>query len=259
VDADTVQKELENNTSTVSDTTAASLQGQIQAKKAKNQKKKEKKSDKEQQRMAAVQEIKATAGPSQREQELSAINTRLLPLNMKVKEVLSDGNCLYRAVADQCKLTDKQYVVDCLSSTSTSTTTSSTNLALVEDDTDLDLTDFVTMRKLASAYIRQHPDSFAPFIGVDVADPEFESYCARIESVNGAEWGGQLEVRALSECLHRPIHIYEANAPVLKMGEDSAGSESRVEPIIITYHRHYYALGEHYNSVVRIPASQSSI
>jgi OTU domain-containing protein 6 len=252
VDADTVQKELENNISTASDTTAASLQCQIQAKKAKNQKKKEKKSDKEQQRIAAVQEMKATAGPSQREQELSAINNRLLPLNMKVKEVLSDGNCLYRAVADQCKPTDKQYV--------DTSTTCSTNLALVEDETDLDLTDFVTMRKLAGAYIRQHPDSFAPFIGVDVADPEFESYCRRIENVNGAEWGGQLEVRALSECLHRPIHIYEANAPVLKMGEDSVGNESRrVEPIIITYHRHYYALGEHYNSVVRIPASQASI
>lgn len=156
--------------------------------------------------------------------------------------MLSDGNCLYRAVADQCRPRDKDNL--------------DTNLTVTED---LDLSDFVTMRKLAGAHIRQHPDSFAPFLGFDAADPEFESYCSKIENVSGAEWGGQLEVRALSECLRRPIHIYEAAAPVIKMGEETAArvdssveSSSTTEPIIVTYHRHYYALGEHYNSVTRI-------
>lgn len=241
VDVDTIQRELESSnvkSPTASSTAADTLQNQIQAKKAKNQKKKDKKLEKEQTRITEIKELKSTAGPSQRDQELSAINTRLLPLNLKVKEILSDGNCLYRAVADQCRVIDKQNL--------------NTNLVITED---FDLTDFATMRILAGAYIRQHSDSFAPFLGIDIADPEFESYCTKIENVVTAEWGGQLEIRALSECLRRPIHVYEASVPVLKMGEiasiDGHCGES-VEPIIITYHRHYYALGEHYNSVTSI-------
>ena len=66
----------------------------------------------------------------------------------------------------------------------------------------------------------------------------------------GAEWGGQLEIRALCEYLHRPIHVYEANMPVLIMSEENVRSDE--SPIILTYHRHYYALGEHYNSVTSI-------
>lgn len=236
VDADTVLKEIESSQAAAVDSSAA-LQSQVLAKKAKNQKKKEKKSERDQQRAAAVQQIKESAGPSQREQELSAINARLLPLNLKVKEVLSDGNCLYRAVADQCRSSDRQQVEAALAQVP------------VEE---LDLTDFAVLRRLAAAYIRQHADSFAPFLGLDIADPEFESYCAKIEDASGAEWGGQLEVRALSECLHRPIHVYDATAPVVKMGEDGSG-----DPIIVTYHRHYYALGEHYNSVKRVPPPAS--
>jgi hypothetical protein len=30
------------------------------------------------------------------------------------------------------------------------------------------------------------------------------------------------------------------------------GSDESIKPIILSYHRHYYTLGEHYNSVAKI-------
>ena len=89
-----------------------------------------------------------------------------------------------------------------------------------------------------------------------------------MEDSSGVEWGGQLEIRAISDILHIPVYIYDANAPVLKMGEeylytnntgssnsDSSSDSSDIAKRVInlTFHRHYYSLGEHYNSAVAMP------
>lgn len=66
---------------------------------------------------------------------------------------------------------------------------------------------------------------------------------------NTAEWGGHLELRALSLALDRPIHVYsvQSGAEPLKI---DAGAGNDDSPIRLSYHLHYYALGEHYNQVV---------
>ena len=92
-------------------------------------------------------------------------------------------------------------------------------------------------------------------------DENFDLYCRKMEDSSGVEWGGQLEIRAISDVLHIPVYIYDANAPVLKMGEEylytnSSGGDSSdiVNRVInLTFHRHYYSLGEHYNSAVAMP------
>ena len=96
----------------------------------------------------------------------------------------------------------------------------------------------------------------------------YKKYCDDIE--NTSAWGGQLELKALVQLLQRPITIYSATAPDVLMGEEYGDpSESLLlslvflllniqtyirnkdlPDIIIRYHKHYYALGEHYNSVV---------
>jgi hypothetical protein len=65
---------------------------------------------------------------------------------------------------------------------------------------------------------------------------------------NSAEWGGHLELRALGMALKRPIHIYSVQngSEPLKIEESQPG-----EPILVSYHLHHYALGEHYNQVVK--------
>ena len=83
------------------------------------------------------------------------------------------------------------------------------------------------------------------------SDIEYIVYCNKVESVSDAEWGGQIEISALCACLNRRIIVVSADAPAVVMGDDNAESRSR-HPLKIAYHKHYYALGEHYNSVTPI-------
>ena len=47
--------------------------------------------------------------------------------------------------------------------------------------------------------------------------------------------------------LSKQVHVYSAQSPTaLVIGEDVHDED----PIRLSYHLHYYALGEHYNQVV---------
>lgn len=105
----------------------------------------------------------------------------------------------------------------------------------------------VTLRQLAAEHLRENGELYSPFIGVEFPSTEFDEYCNKVEDVVGAVWGGELEVSALSTRLEMPVWIYEVDKPILKMGEQF--ESSMCAPLKITYHRHYYSLGEHYNSV----------
>lgn len=74
---------------------------------------------------------------------------------------------------------------------------------------------------------------------------------------NSAEWGGHLELRALRMALGRPILIYSVQngeKPLSVDNDDDVSGNNDgndMEPIRLSYHLHYYALGEHYNQVVK--------
>ena len=73
----------------------------------------------------------------------------------------------------------------------------------------------------------------------------------KVESCTLSEWGGELEIQALSRCLRESVLVYSADAPELCMSpEEAEGDAGRRPPLRISYHKHYYALGAHYNSVV---------
>jgi len=59
------------------------------------------------------------------------------------------------------------------------------------------------------------------------------------------------QLRALSQVLRRGIEVVQAEGRVIVIGEEFINSS--LEPIILTYHRHMYGLGEHYNSVQQLP------
>lgn len=67
-----------------------------------------------------------------------------------------------------------------------------------------------------------------------------------------------MELRALSVALERPIHVYSTTTnnnttgPLEILPNTSPSNE---DPIRVSYHRHYYALGEHYNQVQVVPLS----
>jgi len=111
--------------------------------------------------------------------------------------------------------------------------------------------DFWTVRSVAAAELRARRSHFMPFVtnengegGADEA--HYAAYCDRVETT--ATWGGHLELQALAGALKVPITVYEAAANNFEARED--GCEGN--PLELSYHRHMFSLGEHYNSVVKI-------
>jgi len=157
---------------------------------------------------------------SDRQKEIQKLQAVLRREQLSMKEIASDGHCMYRAVSDQM--------------TQLGDTSAATKGAHME------------LRRVAANYMRRHSADFMPFLSVaegKAPEETFAAHCSSVETT--AVWGGQLELRALAQALRRPIVVYSADAPVLRMGEAFEG-----QPLRVTFHRHYYALGEHYNSVV---------
>jgi len=142
------------------------------------------------------------------------------------RQVDSDGHCLYRAIHHQ--LEARSFALE-----------------------DLETGGHRHLRGLAARYMRVHPGDFAPFLdlsghvrdGDQGMEPAFERYCDRVEG--SADWGGHTELLALSNVLHLPIRVHSAEAPPVLVGEDFGEPDTALQ---LTYHRHFYALGEHYNS-----------
>lgn len=186
---------------------------------SKAQKRREKKSQQEKERDEQIkqQELENLHGP--RNTELQAINAKLKEKGLQILLIPSDGDCLFKAIAHQFKSTrQKEFSVD-------------------------------SLRKRAANYIRQNKDDFMPFMtNPDTCEmltsEEFDEYCSKIE--NSKVWGGQLEIRAMSKSLKCPISVIQATGP----GSIDQGAEYDGPPLVITYHRHMYGLGEHYNSTV---------
>ena len=97
------------------------------------------------------------------------------------------------------------------------------------------------LRYQAVMSMKDHPAMFSPFL------PEGEtldSYCKKV--CNNGEWGGELELRALSLALKRQIWVHRLHSPIIKWGEDEGFDPD--DALHLTYHQHQYALGAHYNS-----------
>jgi len=157
---------------------------------------------------------------------------KLEPLGLKITEIKPDGHCLYRAVEHQLAF---------LSGGSSTYT-------------------FQGLREMVAAYMRKNASEFLPFFlsenGTDgtsenTLTDRFENYCREVEST--AAWGGQLELGALTHCLKKHIMIFSGSFPDVEMGKEyrsETGTGLSNSGIMLSYHRHAFGLGEHYNSVI---------
>lgn len=184
---------------------------------SKAQKRRDKKAqaEREKQIEIAAQEELNKNGP--RMLELQSLNKLLQQRQLALHPIPSDGDCLYNAVAHQ--LVHAGYAAR----------------------------DVATLRALAADYILAHKESLVfymtnPRNGDILNDDEFDKYCQAVRSTPA--WGGQIEIKALSNSLRVPIEVLQASGPPTVQNEhDFAGAA-----LIITYHRYMYSLGEHYNS-----------
>ena len=99
---------------------------------------------------------------------------------------------------------------------------------------------------ICAEYLQANEDEFAPFCEYSDDVTSFAQYVEQVRS--SSEWGGHLELRALALSLKRKIVVYslQNSTTPLQIGDDTVS-----DPILLSYHLHYYALGEHYNQVVK--------
>ena len=70
-------------------------------------------------------------------------------------------------------------------------------------------------------------------------DKDFTPYGCRV----------QVELTALSVRLERCIEVVQAEGAPVVVGEQWSDGQSR---LLLSYHRHMYGLGEHYNAVLPV-------
>lgn len=188
----------------------------------KAQKRRDKKAAQEKERESRIAEAEVQNLLGVRYQEGLKLAQKLSKQQLQVKEISSDGHCMYRAIEDQ----------------------------MAQRSLSGGTMNVKELRCCTAEHMRSHAEDFLPFLtnpntGDLYTTDEFEKYCSDVEHT--AAWGGQLELRALTHVLQLPIEVIQADSSTVKIGE-----EFKSEPITLVYMRHAYGLGEHYNSVERL-------
>jgi len=190
---------------------------QSQQRVSKAQKRREKKSEKERERQSQIELEEESYKDGPRNTENMKINEILKSRQLSIYPISADGDCLYNSVSHQLKLTGR------------------TPMNVIE------------LRNITSDYIKSNKETLLPYMtnpdtNECLNDDEFEEYYENIR--NTKCWGGQIEIQALSNALSVPIEILQSNGPPTLQT-----LETYKEPnLVLTYHRHFVSLGEHYNS-----------
>ena len=122
-----------------------------------------------------------------------------------IREVGGDGNCLFRSVSDQMDNNENNHKL---------------------------------YREMCLDYMKKNPDEFSPFIE---DDETFDKYMERMGE--DGEWGGNLEIYALSKALNANFYIYIHKHPMYVVNN----FEKPKKNILLTYHE-----GKHYNSLRKL-------
>ncbi|XP_055610723.1 deubiquitinase OTUD6B [Uranotaenia lowii] len=186
---------------------------------SKAQRRREKKSQEDKERQAQIKAEEALQKDSPRILEDRKFTELLSKRGLVSFPVPADGDCLYNAIKHQLS-----------------------RIGIFEHDT-------ADLRQLAADYIEDNKDSIIfymtnPDTGDILNDEEFRKYCHQVR--NTKTWGGEIEIKALSSSLKCPIEIIQASGSSVIHGENMQPSRK----LILTYHRHMYRLGEHYNSTI---------
>ncbi|KAK8697708.1 hypothetical protein V6N13_113847 [Hibiscus sabdariffa] len=121
---------------------------------------------------------------------------------LEVKRMLEDGNCLFRAVADQ----------------------------VYGDSEAYDL-----IRQMCIDYMERERDHFSQFI-----TEGFTSYCKRKR--RDKVYGNNVEIQALSEMYNRPIHIYSYSIEPINIFHGSYNTETPPIRLSYHHGNHYNSL-----------------
>lgn len=167
----------------------------------------------EQDAAIAAAEEEASNMPDARSLELKAMAEHTNKLGLTEIPIRPDGHCLYSSIA------------------------TSLPASTVEESGPYG-TGYQNVRCTAADFIAKHPDDFSAFL-----EEPIDSYTKKIKDT--AEWGGAVELQALSRAFERRINVLTSDGRVERIGEDGQ------EDIWLAYYRHSFGLGEHYNALKR--------
>ncbi|EFX84492.1 hypothetical protein DAPPUDRAFT_314827 [Daphnia pulex] len=185
----------------------------------KAQRRRDKKQDQAKERVQLIEEQEKANLLGVRHTETQKIKAILAKRNLTFFEIPSDGNCMFAAMLHQINRGGVSQSVQ-------------------------------QLRNLAAEFMRSNVDDFMPFMDEVENEEQYMKYCDDLQRT--AAWGSQLELRALSQVLRRPFEVVQAEGRPVIIGEEFTDPSST--PVLLTYHRHMYGLGEHYNSVQPRPA-----
>jgi len=175
---------------------------------------------KERQSLIEEHDIKNIGGA--RHIETKTLVEKLKNLGLVIYDIPSDGNCLYSALVHQLKEVCGKI--------------------LTVPEIRLQTSEFLKHNKNEFIPYLSHPDT-----GEMLTDQQFDEYCYQV--ANSVQWGGEIELRALSHVFKIPIKVVQAEGSDITIGIEYTNCN---KTLILVFHRHMYGLGEHYNSVSTI-------
>jgi len=191
---------------------------------SKAQRRREKKAQQEKEKEERLMEGDMMNKNGIRQLEKVKIDDILKSRGLMVFDIPSDGDCLYRSIAHQVQFVNADI---------------SDKKSSVQD-----------LRRLTADYLLQNANDFMPFLtnpdtGDAMTEDQYDDYCRQI--IETSAWGGHIELKALSNVLKTPIEVIQAEGPSIVIGDEYGSGDKR--RLTLTYHRHAFGLGEHYNSV----------
>jgi len=195
---------------------------------SKAQKRRDKKAKEEKAKQAEIHEQEEINKTGPRATELKLIKTILKSRNLMLYPIPSDGDCLYNAIKHQLLVTGHAPVVDT-----------------------------PKLRQITADYIQENKELLIfymsnPATGDCLTDDEFTQYCEAIKTTS--TWGGQIEIKALSNALKVPIEVLQSSGPPTIQNDDNFAGPN----LVLTFHRFMYSLGEHYNSTKCLESDEPS-
>lgn len=184
---------------------------------SKAQKRRDAKAAKKADQLKRIEESEKLDEHKDRRLEQESLKNILAKKGLSIFDIDADGDCLYRAVEHQ--------------------------LNIGKDS--LERLGYIEVRKRTSKHMIDNRDDFLPFL---IDNEDFDNYCYKI--ANTKEWGGHLELKAIAQITKKPIHIYQAYRDIPITIEPDCSQSLQLAPMLLSFHKHLYHLGEHYNSLV---------
>ena len=140
--------------------------------------------------------------------EIEELTAQLHKIHLKMHPVMGDGHCLYRAVAFNLARAGRQ-----------------------------EFSEFTAVRAACADEMRKNREKYQDFVGAEC----YDAYCDKVQ--NSAEWGGEVELSALSNAFQMSFIVHRRGQEPMKHGDYETTSQ-------VAFLEFFTTSGGHYNSVV---------